>query len=177
MNLQFSSFGCLNVCLWFVSLQAELNVIVTYNHLVECVKEKATSMSQLLEYYHFPDGERIPCLFHCFAQKSQLYKTNTHNAPHSTRSQSSTKPNNNNNHNYEWNVKNWLKAFGPIRDENVNLAICRVSDIRRKSMDVCAWMYEEYNCWERLNYNTNGSVAYRRAAFKKIISDHRNLNK
>lgn len=120
--------------------QAELNVIVTYSHLLTCVKEKATSMSQLLEYYHFPAGERIPCLFNCFANKAQLYDSN-----------------------YQWIIKNWLKAFGPIRDETVNISICRISDEKRRSMNVCDWMYEEYNCWERLNYNTNGSVAYRRA--------------
>ncbi|XP_075148181.1 odorant-binding protein 83ef [Haematobia irritans] len=120
--------------------QAELNVLVTYSHLLTCVKEKATSMSQLLEYYHFPAGERIPCLFNCFANKAQLYDAN-----------------------YQWIVKNWLKAFGPIRDETVNISICRISDEKRKTMDTCAWMYDEYNCWERLNYNTNGSVAYRRA--------------
>uniref|UniRef100_A0A1I8N036 Uncharacterized protein n=1 Tax=Musca domestica TaxID=7370 RepID=A0A1I8N036_MUSDO len=134
--------------------QAELNVIVTYSHLVTCVKEKATSMSQLLEYYHFPAGERIPCLFNCFANKAQLYDDN-----------------------YQWIVKNWLKAFGPIRDESANISICRISDEKRRTMNVCSWMYDEYNCWERLNYNTNGSVAYRRALRKISNSnsiDHNN---
>lgn len=100
-------------------------------------------MSQLLEYYHFPKGERIPCLFNCFAKKSQLYDDN-----------------------YEWIVENWLKAFGPIRDENANIESCRVTSEKRNSTNICAWMYDEYNCWERLNYNTNGSVAYRKALSK-----------
>ncbi|XP_023299166.2 uncharacterized protein LOC111681552 [Lucilia cuprina] len=138
-----------NVCTYaFKGLKclkdAELNVIVTYSHLLECINEKATSMSQLLEYYHFPKGERIPCLFNCFANRAQLYDNNN-----------------------EWIIKNWLKAFGPPRNVNMsNVAVCRVPDERRKTMNVCAWMYEEYNCWERFNYNTNGSVAYRKALRK-----------
>lgn len=125
-------------------LQAELNVVVTYSHLLDCINEKATSMSQLLEYYHFPKGERIPCLFNCFAVKAELYDENNN-----------------------WIIKNWLKAFGPPRDLNMaNVAVCRVPEERRKLMNVCAWMYEEYNCWERFNYSTNGSVAYRKALRK-----------
>ncbi|KAI9584258.1 uncharacterized protein LOC119635132 [Glossina fuscipes] len=127
--------------------QAEMNVIITHNNLLECVKEKSISMDQLLEYYHFPQLEHIPCLFKCFADKSHLYTVD-----------------------HDWNVLNWLKAFGPIRNENADISICRVNANEREKMDICAIMYEEYNCWERLNYNTDGiSVTYKKA-LKKIFN-------
>ncbi|KAM7361059.1 odorant-binding protein 83ef [Cochliomyia hominivorax] len=118
---------------------AELNVVITYSHLLSCINQKATSMSQLLEYYHFPKGERIPCLFNCFAIRAKLYDNN-----------------------YDWIIKNWLKAFGPPRDLNMaNVAVCRIPHEKRKIMNVCTWMYQEYKCWEHFNYMRNGSASYR----------------
>lgn len=131
-------------------LKANRNVCETRINLINCIYELGANNEQLLEYSEFPEKEKIPCLFKCFADKMKLYNAN-----------------------FSWNLDNWVRAFGPMKYANPDFNECKTSQQRiQNDISICDWMYEEHMCLERLNYNTHGtecSCAKNAAATPKSI--------
>lgn len=112
--------------------QAELYAGTSLTTLLQCTNQLNASNVQLLQYSKLRSEESIPCLFQCFAKMLQLYDDAG-----------------------EWQLLKWQQAFGPSsKDPLPDYSKCRLSDQQRRlSASKCAWMYEEYLCWERLNGN------------------------
>ncbi|XP_017462537.1 PREDICTED: uncharacterized protein LOC108355917 [Rhagoletis zephyria] len=104
-------------------------------------------MEELQKYAAFPSKEVVPCLFQCLAKKMNFYTPT-----------------------YEWNFDNWVKAFGPMRQNRKASDVCKVSAEQMQNRDKCEWMYEEYNCLERLNYNTDGSYPLETTTLSAVIA-------
>ncbi|XP_020713668.1 uncharacterized protein LOC101459207 [Ceratitis capitata] len=114
--------------------QAEFYLPQTLKNILSCASELNVTMNELKKYAGFPEKEVVPCLFQCLAKKLNFYTSD-----------------------YEWNFDNWIRAFGPMRQDRLASIVCKVSAEHIATRDKCEWMYEEYNCLERLNYNTDGS--------------------
>ncbi|XP_014090560.3 uncharacterized protein [Bactrocera oleae] len=127
--------------------QAELYTLETYKNIVSCASELNVTMKELQKYAAFPTKEVVPCLFQCLAEKLNFYTPS-----------------------YEWNFDNWVKAFGPMRQDRTASNVCKVSAEQTKTRDKCEWMYEEYNCLERLNYNTDGSYPLESTTLSAVIT-------
>lgn len=112
--------------------QAELYAGTSLTTLLQCTRQLNASNVELLQYSKLRAEESIPCLFQCFAKMLQLYDEAG-----------------------DWQLLKWQQAFGPSSKESQpDYSKCRLSDQQRRlSPSKCAWMYEEYLCWERLNGN------------------------
>ncbi|ALC46422.1 Obp83ef [Drosophila busckii] len=112
--------------------QAELHASANLNTLFKCSKQLNASNVQLLQYSKLESPESIPCLLNCMATELQLYDEAGN-----------------------WRLQNWQQAFGPSRLEaQPDYSVCRRSDAQRQAASSkCAWIYEEYLCWEQLNGN------------------------
>ncbi|XP_067617204.1 uncharacterized protein Obp83ef isoform X2 [Eurosta solidaginis] len=132
--------------------QAELFTLKTYTNILTCAYELNVTMKELQKYAAFPSKEAVPCLFQCLAEKMNFYTSN-----------------------YEWNFENWVKAFGPMRQDRTASNACKVSFEQTQTRNKCEWMYDEYNCLEKLNYNTDGSYPLETSSLNVMISS-RNKN-
>lgn len=112
--------------------QAELHAGTSITTLLQCSSHMNASNVQLMQYSKLTSKESIPCLFQCFADAMHFYD----NAGN-------------------WQLLNWQQAFGPSRqDQQPDYSGCRLSQEQRAlAKNRCAWMYEEYLCWEQLNGN------------------------
>ncbi|EDV90730.1 GH14286, partial [Drosophila grimshawi] len=119
--------------------KAELHAGNSLQILLQCSSQLNASNVQLLQYSKLQSKESIPCLFQCFADALRFYDETGN-----------------------WQLLNWQEAFGPSRlDQDQwqpDYSECRSSDEQRKlAASKCAWMYEEYLCWERHNGNLNAT--------------------
>ncbi|XP_053945036.1 uncharacterized protein LOC128854735 [Anastrepha ludens] len=145
---RFNEDGCEFAYTGFRCLkQAELYTLETYRNILSCANELNVTMEELQKYAAFPSKEVVPCLFQCLAKKMNFYT-----------------------HTYEWNFENWVKAFGPMRQNRLASDVCKVSAEQMQTRDKCEWMYEEYNCLERLNYNTDGSYPLEATTLSAVIA-------
>ncbi|SPP80225.1 Hypothetical predicted protein [Drosophila guanche] len=112
--------------------QAELHAGTSLSTLLHCSRSLNATNVELLQYNKLKEKEPIPCLFQCFADAKGFYDATGN-----------------------WRLLNWQQAFGPSQtQEPVDFSECRRSDKQRQeAASKCAWMYEEYKCWERLNGN------------------------
>ncbi|KAH8251822.1 hypothetical protein KR038_009172, partial [Drosophila bunnanda] len=114
--------------------QAELHAGTSLSTLLLCGRQLNATNVELLQYSKLRSEEPIPCLFQCFADAMGLYNLTTG----------------------DWRLTNWQQAFGPTRNGDQPSAPgysgCRLSETQRKqAANKCAWMYQEYKCWERIN--------------------------
>ncbi|KAH8295212.1 hypothetical protein KR018_008790, partial [Drosophila ironensis] len=114
---------------------AELHAGTTLSTLLQCSRHLNATNLELLQYSKLKPKEPIPCLFQCVADAMGFYDLDGN-----------------------WRVANWQQAFGPSPHENASQAEpdysgCRLSDTERDAATKCAWMYQEYKCWERINGN------------------------
>ncbi|XP_064550745.1 uncharacterized protein LOC135436905 isoform X3 [Drosophila montana] len=116
--------------------QAELHAGNSLATLLLCSGQLNATNVQLLQYSKLKPKESIPCLFQCFADTLRFYDEAGN-----------------------WRLTNWQQAFGPSRQEpQPDYSACRNSEEQRRlAANKCAWMYDEYLCWERLNGNLNGT--------------------
>ncbi|TDG48238.1 hypothetical protein AWZ03_005413 [Drosophila navojoa] len=116
--------------------QAELHAGNSISTLMQCSGKLNATNVQMLQYSTLKPKESIPCLFQCFADAMSFYDEAGN-----------------------WRLLNWQQAFGPTHQEHQpDYSLCRLSDEQRsQASSKCAWMYDEYLCWERLNGNLNGT--------------------
>ncbi|XP_060646649.1 uncharacterized protein LOC132784807 isoform X1 [Drosophila nasuta] len=112
--------------------QAELHAGTSIATLLRCTSKLNATNVELLQYSKLKPRESIPCLFQCFADALHFYDDAGN-----------------------WQLQNWQQAFGPSRqDQQPDYNGCRLSqEQRNQAANKCAWMYDEYLCWEQHNGN------------------------
>ncbi|KAL7729414.1 hypothetical protein ACLKA6_008977 [Drosophila palustris] len=127
--------------------QAELHAGTSITTLLQCTSKLNATNVQLLQYSKLTAKESIPCLFQCFADALHFYDDAGN-----------------------WQLMNWQQAFGPSRqDQQPNYSGCRLSQEKRSlSRNKCAWMYEEYLCWELQNGNLRAEPTTAQATTKLV---------
>ncbi|XP_023163474.2 uncharacterized protein LOC111594419 isoform X1 [Drosophila hydei] len=116
--------------------QAELYAGNSISTVMQCSVQLNATIGQMVQYSELKPKESIPCLFQCFADAMSFYDEAGN-----------------------WRLLNWQQAFGPTHVEHQpDYSPCRTTDEQRRlASSKCAWMYDEFLCWERVNGNHNGT--------------------